>query len=673
MSLKRFETYFASQKGRGPETYAVPDLFTRGLDIDAAFTREGDALVNPYEYFHALFKIAREKGVQSGASLSRAKTIEKGGDWLKESVIYSSLVRTSSAFDSDRSGFVERKNRDGHKETGSFIKMIALLPHLEAMGIDALYLLPIMKHSTTYTKGDAGSPYSVIDFFSLDPALKETLTGDAFTLEEEFQAFIDAAHAFGIRVIIDIIPRTNGIDSTFIREHPEWFYWIRADEKKNYAPPAVEGIEQTAAPTKARLRKVYASEEVKQHIDRFEHDPRTQDPELFERIKDEENPLEAIEKHYNLTIAPAFSDHINDIQPAWTDVTFFRLYLDHPEASLSYIGEDTPPYILFDTIKSNLFPGKKPNEALWKTLENVIPHFQSFGVDGARIDMGHALPESLLSRIIERAREKDPDFGLIAEELEPKNAKASKQKGYNIIVGNGFFMQPRIWDGKSKRFFKNAKDLALPAFAAAETHDTPRLAAREGGETLSKCLTVLNHFLPGGVPFINAGLEIFESQAMNLGLDAYDIERKRLAMDDPYYGKLALFDDYPLHYRYQRRHIMPAILKTLTPLRKKYLKAIAQGRARFFSTHGTSVAFTLNRRKRALAVFGNLNPFEDTAQIIARTPLEETLKTKALKGRLLFSTHEPPRPFTQFVEGGLDIHLGPGEVKIVEFEADDAD
>ena len=42
-------------------------------------------------------------------------------------------------------------------------------------------------------------------------------------------------------------------------------------------------------------------------------------------------------------------------------------------------------------------------------------------------------------------------------------------------------------------------------------------------------------------------------------------------------------------------------------------------------------------------------------------------KNKEMKGKLLFSTHEGPREFTQFWDyDTLDIHLGPGEVKIVE-------
>ena len=34
--------------------------------------------------------------------------------------------------------------------------------------------------------------------------------------------------------------------------------------------------------------------------------------------------LDLVSREFGLTVAPAFSDHINDVQPPWTDVTFFQ-------------------------------------------------------------------------------------------------------------------------------------------------------------------------------------------------------------------------------------------------------------------------------------------------------------------------------------------------------------
>lgn len=670
--LKAFHAFFKENSGT-ITNYAIPDLWAKfdlsGLDV--TYTHNGEILIDPHAFFATLIeRVFLPHAPDTVASLSQRHKREHGGAWLKDALIYSALIRTSSAWDHDRSGALEDKNRDQLKETGTFIKTLALLPFLKEMGINTLYLLPIMTFSKAHKKGDLGSPYGVQDFFLLDEALKEDLTGDAFTLDEEFRVLIEACHSLDIRVMIDIIPKTNAIDSYFIKDHPEWFYWIKKDEKPNYKPPYIKGVDKTAIPTKKHIPAIYRSAETKKHIARFSHNPKKLDPKTFNKLKNRKNILKAIEETMNLTIAPAFSDHVNDPQPPWTDVTFFRLFFDHPEHAKDYLEKDTPPYILFDTIKSNLYPGKDPNTRLWNMIADIIPYYQrTFGIDGARIDMGHALPNELLNMIITKARDYDADFAFIAEELNNANAAAAKKNGYNIIVGNGFIDQPRIFTGNAKRFFYQAADIPLPLFAGAETHDTPRLAAREGNETLAKTLTVLNLFMPNGVPFINSGVEIFETQAMNLGLDASEMEMKRLDLSDPYYNKLALFDKYQLHYTYQKRYVLPAILKRLHPLRKKYLGAIKNKR-RFFPLKTDNPLFIglgYVYRKKLFFVLGNLNPYGEEWIKPDIKVMRTFAQNQNMQGTLLFSTNEETRPFTQFSDTNtLDIHLAAGEVKIVE-------
>lgn len=667
--LKQFRDYFAKKEG-SIKHFAIPDLWNVSAieGIDATYTPQGQIIVDPHQFFKALIdEVYLNNAPSSIASLSHQRGQSDSGEWVRDSIIYSSLVRTSSAWDHDRSGVLEVTNRDGIKETGTFLKMLALLPFLKSMGVDALYLLPIMTFSKSHKKGDLGSPYSVQDFFALDEALHDDLSREAFSVDEEFRLLVEAAHALEMRVLIDIIPRTNAIDSHFIKDHPEWFYWIKTAEVDNYATPYIEGIENTTAPTRPYMEKVYQDKATFKHIERFDFNPKDKDLKLWESIKDSENLLESIEKNFGLSVAPAFSDHINDNQPPWSDVTFFRMFFDHPEVAKPYIKKDTPPYILFDSIKSNLHPGKKPNLELWETIANVIPYYQkTFGIDGARIDMGHALPKELLDMIVERARTQDEDFAFIAEELDNKNAKDAKDKGYNMFIGNGFFAQPRVFDGTAKQFFHKANTLALPLFAAPETHDTPRAAAREGGETLSKTLAALNMLMPNAVPFINSGLEVMEKQAMNLGLDATDRERRRLPLNDPFYGKLALFDSFQFHYLDPLRYVIPAIFKSLLPLRREL------GHARFNnnafkaieSDNPFFVALTYKLKGKVMLVFGNLNPFYPEQEYIDITLVRNNQRQR---GKLRFSTHEPPRAFTQFIDmNTLDIHLGPGEVKVIE-------
>ncbi len=689
LMLEKLLKVLQENKGDQVYNYTVPDLWNC-FDYDQEKyikIASQELMVDPYDFFSSVIKdyiLPNKKETQeynksiSANTNKKLTSTYKGGDWIKESVVYSTMIRTSSAWDNDRSGKLEDSNIYKIPETGSFVKMLSMLPLLKKMGVDVVYMLPISKFSLKDKKGDLGSPYGVSNFNELDPNLKDPLTKDDMTLDEEFSAFVEACHILDMRVMIDIIPRTNAVENELIKDNPDWFYWIKADEYDNYKAPHIDGVEDTSTPTIELMEKVYQHKDTYRHIDMFQHNPKQQNETLWNKIKDSKNLSADIEKHFNLRIAPAFSDHINDPQPPWTDITFFRMYKDIPKETINFVqNKDRAPYILFDTIKSNMYKGLEPNTALWERLADIVPSYQRrFGIDGARIDMGHALPKELLDMIISKAREYDKDFSFIAEELNPSNAQKAKDFGYNMIIGNGFIMEPRIWEGALFEFMYNSVNLPLPTFACGETHDTPRLAARDGGETLSKALTVLNMFMPNGVPFINSGQEVFERQPMNTGLDCGPNEQFQLEESDPYYGKLPLFDKYQFHYTYHRRWHIPDTLDNVKPIRKKYLKQITNKNyfvPLYTEDHPKTfigLAYfkkTKSNKNNCLIVLANCNPYSEQYVRPNIHELRKLSNNKEMEGKLLLSTHEGPRKFTQFIDyDRLDIHLGPGEVKIIE-------
>jgi glycosidase len=665
--------------------YTVPDLWNC-FDYNVkqyTKTPTNELMVNPFDFYSSVIRDyilpKRKSGYNYNNSISKYSGVKStNGNWIHSSFIYSSLIRTSASWDHDRSGTLDMNNIYHMPETGSFVKMLALLPLLKKMGIDALYLLPISKFSLKDKKGELGSPYSVSNFKKIDPSLKDPLTKNKMTVEEEFKAFVEACHILGIRVLIDIIPRTNSVNSELIKNHPDWFYWIQADLYDQYHSPKVETVAPNSIPSLKNMEKVYQCKDTIRHLDMFRLDPKTTDEQKWNQIKHKRNLTKAIEETFNLRIAPAFSDYINDPQPPWTDVTFFRMYKDHPKQTKSFLDDlNRPPYILFDTIKTDMYQGEIPNYELWETLSNVIPSFQKrFGIDGARIDMGHSLAKPLLDMIMENARKIDPDFAFIAEELQPSKAQLALDARYNVIVGNGFYMEPRVWEGKLQEFMYDSVHLPLPTLALGESHDTPRLAARDGKESLSRIITILNLFVPGSVPFLNSGQEVYEKQPMNLGLDAREQEQFSLDPKDPYYGKLALFDRYQFHYTNPRRWEIPDILDQLKPIRKRYIKQITNKKhylplyAHYENKNFIGFSFFKNNKaskNNLLFVMGNADTYNEHYIKVDIRLLREISKNQQMLGKLLFSTHEGPRDFTQFIDyDTLDIHLGPGEVKIVE-------
>ena len=287
--------------------------------------------------------------------------------------------------------------------------------------------------------------------------------------------------------------------------------------------------------------------------------------------------------------------------------------------------------------------------------------------------MGHALPKELVNQIIETARKVDPDFAFIAEELNPENAKHARGLGYNMIIGNGFSMEPHIWEGKLHHFYYKSVDLDCAVFACGETHDTPRLAARDGGQNLSKFLTVMNMFMPNGVPFINSGQEVYERQPMNTGIDPRPNELYMLEPTDPFYAKLALFDKFALHYLNHMHNDIPDNLAKVKPIRKKYLNVISNKKNYIpvtFLEGYNPVGFAYETKDEVLLIVGNANPFDAQHAKLDLAPIRKKFNMNQNEARMLYAMHEAgPRMFYEFDENKNPyFFLGAGEVKVLAFK-----
>lgn len=696
-TLKKILTKLKRNSKKGENiNYCVPDLWNCFNYLEGRYIQEKGLLyVNPYKFYanciesYLLNNFDKKTDYNKSLSTIINNNTEVlnyiGGDWIKKSSIYSLHVRTSTSWDHDESGFLDDKNTNGFKETGTFLKSLTLLPLLKKMGIDTIYLLPISKYSTKNKKGELGSPYAVKSFYELDPSLKDPLLGNDFSVDDEFKAFVEACHLLNMRVMIDIIPRTASRDNDLMIEHPEWFYWIKVEDLPNYYPPHVPGVAEAEKPSFENIDLIYTSEEVLSHIKKFTPSPDKVDFELWSKLKKEyeENKntdfLSLIEKELGLTTAPAFADCINDPQPPWDDVTFLKLYLDPPAASKWYVkDENQPPYILFDTIKSNLFKGEMPNTELWNMLSGVIPYYQEkFGIDGARIDMGHALPEELVTMLLAKPRAIDRDFSFIAEELLVNGAEKARASGYNMIIGYGWWLEPRISHYKTHEFMYNTINYKAPVFACSESPDTPRIAARDGGRKLSKLVTLMNQFLPNAVPFMSSGLEIYETQPMNTGLDARPDERYRLSPDDPYFGKLAFFDKYQFHWTNSLRWDLPDTLETVAKIRTQYLDSIVNSN-NYIPVHfqhpqidAIGVGYVMENRRwkqsdNVLIVVCNTDLNNEKEHVIYLENLRQFSGNASKKAWLAFSTYESSHDIYDF-DDNFNLHLKfkPGEVKIL--------
>jgi len=578
MILNEIENYLKS-KITGHRNYVIPKLWVEShkqIYRDIVEEKDGKMFVDPYEFFSKSISYILEKSENKDYNKSIGiLNGENNPEWIKKSIIYGSLPRTTTAFNHKGFGTFEEIDILGFKESGTFLKMIPLLLYLKHFNINVLYMLPVSKSSNLFKKGSIGSPYAVKNPLMLDESYHDPLL-DEFNVEDEFKALVEAAHILGIRVVLDFIPRTASRDSDIIKDHPDWFYWIKIDDLATYNPPKIEEL-PFKIPEEKDLEIIYRNSEVRKHLEKFADSPDKINPQKWEKVKKMDgNILVNIIREFGIVTPPGFSDWVNDTQPTWDDVTFLRLYLDNPIAAKNFVSESQKPYVLFDVIKASKFPGSKPNLELWNYLSNIIPSYQKkFGIDGARIDMGHALPSKLQEMIIKRAKENDPSFVFIAEELEMNNDEKAKNDGYHVILGNSWYSVAR-----REKFYKlveeTALNMKLPFLASAETPDTPRIKAREFGDKLKFLVPFLLYFLPNGIPYINSGQEIGELQPMNLGLDNSVWGKTILPPDDEFYAKLAFFDHYVLHWNSYDNELY-LFLRNLMAEREKYKDFIFNG------------------------------------------------------------------------------------------------
>src|SRR5262249_25155301 len=176
--------------------------------------------LSPEEFFGgAVREILRRESVKMKKGIA--------GSWTRDAVIYNMFVRTTCAFDHDQNGRLDLPvNEHGWRETGTFLKAIAILPFIKSLGATTIHLLPITSIGTDGNKGSLGSPYAIKNPYELDPNLAEPNLG--IGVNEEFRAFVEGAHRLGIRVVVEFVFRTSAKDGDWIKEHPEWFYWIKA-------------------------------------------------------------------------------------------------------------------------------------------------------------------------------------------------------------------------------------------------------------------------------------------------------------------------------------------------------------------------------------------------------------------------------------------------------------
>ena len=94
----------------------------------------------------------------------------------------------------------------------AFQAVRARLDSIQMLNVNVIWILPTFLKSET--RVPYGSPYSMRDFYQLDPE---------YGTVADLRALVDEAHSRGIAVILDLVTKHTGSDAQWIKTHPEWY------------------------------------------------------------------------------------------------------------------------------------------------------------------------------------------------------------------------------------------------------------------------------------------------------------------------------------------------------------------------------------------------------------------------------------------------------------------
>lgn len=93
---------------------------------------------------------------------------------------------------------------------GDLRGIIARLPYVAALGVDAVWITPF------FPSPMADFGYDVADFCAIDPL---------FGTMEDFDRLLEAAHGLGLKLILDMVWAHTSDRHQWFADHPEWYVW----------------------------------------------------------------------------------------------------------------------------------------------------------------------------------------------------------------------------------------------------------------------------------------------------------------------------------------------------------------------------------------------------------------------------------------------------------------
>lgn len=347
------------------------------------------------------------------------------------------------------------------------------LDSLKEMGFTHLWLTGVIEQAsgTAYPerpadsadilKGIAGSPYAIRDYFDVCP---DYATDPARRIDE-FRELIARCHAHGLKVIIDFVPNHvarsyasdvkpglsfgEGDDRSVFFARDNHFFYLNENHPGDGPPLRLPTVDMPGGTG------------------------------LFEP----ESDFGRVTGNNAVTWTPSLYD--------WYETV--KLNYGHDFTT----GRDT----------SHL-PGPDAAPAgvprTWRTMDEILKHWQGLGVDGFRVDMAHMVPIEFWAWVVRRCRKRVPGVFFAAEAYDNDPQKLTDAHVLDELLRVGFdaVYDDPIYDVMEAIYDddKWANDIDQQTFTGARLHRSLRYAENHDEVRLSNPHTWGGHGMEVGRP-----------------------------------------------------------------------------------------------------------------------------------------------------------------------------
>lgn len=329
--------------------------------------------------------------------------------------------------------FNETRKHNGTKAENGCGKMADIndkaLKSIADLGATHVWYTGIIRHATAelnspaITKGLAGSPYAITDYYDVNP----DLAVDEDKRMEEFEQLVARTHAAGMDVLIDFVPnhvareyhsthKPKGVEDLGEGDHPEWAF--------------------------SPLNNFYY----------IPGEPLTMDIDLKGY---QEYPAK-------VTGNDCFSSH-----PSNTD-WYETVKLNY---GVFYQGGGEKQFF--------------PIPSTWKKMADILLFWASKKIDGVRVDMAEMVPVEFFQWAIDKVKKKYPKFIFIGECYDPSRYDTYLKAGFDYLydkVGMYDYLRgvtSKNWpvEGITAQWMQHSGERLNHMLYFLENHDEQRIAS----------------------------------------------------------------------------------------------------------------------------------------------------------------------------------------------------